>query len=117
MRESKESLRDLRESIMNLRDTWSETREIIQKLSARQALQRAFNQSHFLMSVARMLGARKMEIVARRVEDLLRLAKRRQNVLTLDFVEYLDKCVNGVQTLFDEFTTGDHDGYRSPRFL
>ena len=105
MRESKESLRDLRELIMNLRDAWSETGNNT-KAFGQAPLQRAFNQSHFLMSVARMLGARKMEIVARRVEDLLRLAKRRQKVLTLDFVEYLDKCVNGVQTLFDEFTTG-----------
>lgn len=105
MRESKESLRDLRESIMNLRETLSAkeaaTRDIWQT-----SLQRAFNQSHFLMSVARMLGARKMEIVARRVEDLLRVAKRRQNVVTREFLDNLDKGVNGVQSLLDEFTSG-----------
>ncbi len=100
MRESKESLRDLRESIMNLRETLSARGETTEEL-----LQRAFNQSHFLMSVARMLGARKMEIVARRVEDLLRVAKRRPNVVTRKFVDYLEHGANGVQALFDEFTS------------
>lgn len=105
MRESKESLRDLRDSIMNLRDTLSDTGKKTDGLS-QAALQRAFNQSHFLMSVARMLGARKMEIVARRVEDLLRVAKRGQTPLTLKFVDYLDHGTNGVQLLLDEFTSG-----------
>ncbi len=66
MRESKESLRDLCQSIVELRNTLgamgATTEGVVQTL-----LQRAFNQSHFLMSVARMLGARKMERVARRV--------------------------------------------------
>ncbi len=104
MRESKESLRDLRQSIMNLREMLSATGEKAEDCG-RVELQRAFNQSHFLMSVARMLGARKMEIVARRVEDLLRVAKRGQNVVTLKLVDHLDRGVNGVQTLLDEFTT------------
>jgi len=105
MRESKESLRDLRESIVILRETLGDSSDNSDDLG-QVTLQRAFNQSHFLMSVARMLGARKMEIVARRVEDLLRVAKRGQNVLTLEFVDYLDHGVNGVQALLDEFTTG-----------
>ena len=105
MREGKESFRDLREAIMNLREVLSTTRETT-KDAAQTLLQRAFNQSHFLMSVARMLGARKMEIVARRVEDLLREAKRGQKVVTLNFVAYLDHGVNGVQALLEEFTTG-----------
>ena len=105
MRESKESLRDLRESIMNLREMLSATGEKTEDFGGA-ALQRAFKQSHFLMSVARMLGARKMEMVARRVEDLLRVAKRGQNVVTLQLVDYLDHGVNGVQALLDEFTTG-----------
>jgi two-component system chemotaxis sensor kinase CheA len=53
-----------------------------------------------------MLGARKMEIVARRVEDLLRVAKQGQKVLTREFIDYLDHGVNGVQSLLEEFTTG-----------
>ncbi len=105
MRESKESLRDLRESIMSVRDTLGGTGDKTEDLG-QAALQRAFNQAHFLMSAARMLGARKMEIVARRVEDLLRVAKRGKNVLTLEFVDYLDHGVNGVQALLEEFTTG-----------
>ena len=104
IRESKESLRDLRQSIVELRNTLGAmgdtTEDGVQTL-----LQRAFNQSHFLMSVARMLGAQKMERVARRVEDLLRLAKRGQSVLTLDFIDDLDRGVNGVQALSDEHTT------------
>jgi len=105
MRESKESLRDLRESILNLREALGHSQDNAED-SGQVILQRAFNQSHFLMSVARMLGARKMEIVARRVEDFLRVAKRRQSVLTKEYVNYLDQGVNGVQALFDEFTTG-----------
>lgn len=105
MRESKESLRDLRESVGSLGDALNDTGDKTEGF-AQAVLQRAFNQSHFLMSVARMLGARKMEIVARRVEDLLRVAKRGQNVLTLEFVDYLDHGVNGVQALLEEFTTG-----------
>ena len=105
MRESKESLRDLRESIMALRGELSATGGTPDDCG-KAALQKSFNQAHFLMSVARMLGARKMEIVARRVEDLLRLAKSRQNVLTEKFVDNLDHGVKGVQALFDEFTTG-----------
>ena len=103
-RESKESLRDLRESITNLRETLSGTGDQVE-VSGQATLQKAFNQAHFLMSVARMLGARKMEIVARRVEDLLRGAKRGQKVLTIDFVDYLDQGINGVQALLEEFTT------------
>ncbi len=103
-RESKESLRDLRESITNLREMLGATGDE-QERSSQTTLQKAFNQAHFLMSVARMLGARKMEIVARRVEDLLRVAKRGQKVLTLEFVDYLDKGINGVQALLEEFTT------------
>ncbi|MGV7227648.1 MAG: chemotaxis protein CheW [Nitrospirales bacterium] len=105
MRESKESLRDLRESIMNLRDAWSETGNNT-KAFGQALLQRAFNQSHFLMSVARMLGARKMEIVARRVEDLLRLTKQGQNVLTAELVDCLGQGVDAIQQLLDEFTMG-----------
>jgi len=121
MRESKESLRELRESIMSARDTLSDTGDKTEGFG-QAALQRAFNQSHFLMSVARMLGARKMEIVARRVEDLLRLAKRGQDVLTLEFVDSLDHGVNGVQALLDEFTTGattdiDPNGFFDERAL
>ncbi len=103
-RESKESLRDLRESIMKLGETLNNSRDNNED-SGLALLQRAFNQAHFLMSVARMLGARKMEVVARRVEDLLRLAKRGQNVLTAKFIENLEYGVNGVQALFEEFTT------------
>ncbi len=105
MRESKESLRDLREAIINLREVLSATTETT-KDAAQTLLQRAFNQSHFLMSVARMLGSRRMEMVARWVEDLLRVAKRGQNVVTLNFVDYLDHGVNGVQALLEEFTAG-----------
>ncbi len=105
IRESKDSLRDFRESILKLRDTLSDTGDKTEGFG-QAALQRAFDQSHFLMSVARMLGARKMEIVARRVEDLLRAAKQGQDVVTLEFVDYLDHGVNGVQALLDEFTTG-----------
>ncbi|MEX2491571.1 MAG: chemotaxis protein CheW [Nitrospirales bacterium] len=105
MRESKESLRDLRESIVNLRETLGDSTENPEDFG-QVTLQRAFNQSHFLMSVARMLGARKMEIVARRVEDLLRVVKRGQNVLTLEIIDYLDHGVNGVQALLDEFMRG-----------
>ncbi len=103
-RESKESLRDLRESISHLRETLSRPGDQTER-NGQATLQKAFNQSHFLMSVARMLGARKMEIVARRVEDLLRGAKRGQKALTLEFVDYLDKGMNGVQALLEEFTT------------
>ncbi len=103
-RESKESLNDLRESITHLREMLSSTGDQTER-SVQATLQKAFNQSHFLMSVARMLGARKMEIVARRVEDLLRGAKRGQKVLTLEFVDYLDQGMNGVQALLEEFTT------------
>ena len=104
-RESKESLRDLRESISNLRGSLRDTGDKAED-SGRAGLQKAFNQAHFLMSVARMLGARKMEIVARYVEDLLRLAKQGQNVLTLEFIDKLDHSVTGVQAFFDECTTG-----------
>ena len=103
-RESKESLRDLRESITTLREMFSGTGEQTAKQS-QVLIEKAFNQSHFLMSVARMLGARKMEIVARRVEDLLRGAKRTQKALTLQLVDYLDRGVNGVQALLEEFIT------------
>ncbi len=104
-RESKESLRDLRESISNLREILSDSSNKSEGF-AQATLQKAFNQSHFLMSVARMLGARNMELVARRVEDLLRVAKRSQNVLTIQYVDSLDHGINGVQLLFDEFTMG-----------
>ncbi len=103
-RESKESLRDLRESIANLRESLGGTGNQTER-NGQATLQKAFNQAHFLMSVARMLGARKMEIVARRVEDLLRGAKRGQKILTLELVDYLDKGINGVQALLEEFTT------------
>ena len=105
IRESKESFRDLREAIAPLRDSSSATGDNTESFG-QAALQKAFNQSHFLMSVARMLGARKMEIVARRVEDLLRLARQEQNVLTRGFVKSLDHGINGIQALFDEWTTG-----------
>ncbi len=105
MRESKESLKDLRESLVNVRGHFYDTGDRKDD-SGLTALQKAFNQAHFLMSVARMLGARKMEIVARRVEDLLRLAKRGPNVLTEKFIDNLDQGINGVHVLFAEFTTG-----------
>ena len=105
MRESKESLRDLRESIRSVRDVLGAKGDKAEGFG-QAALQKAFNQSHFLMSAARMLGARKMEMVARRVEDLLRVAKRGQHVLTLEFVDCLDQGVNGVQALLEEFITG-----------
>ena len=105
LRESKESLRDLHESIMGLRGTLSD-KVGSRDGSSQEVLEGAFKQSHFLMSVARMLGARKMEIVARRVEDLLRLTKRGQNVLTPALVDCLDQGVDAIQQLLDEFTMG-----------
>ena len=116
MRESKESLRDLRESILKLREALTPSKDD-EENSGQVILQRAFNQSHFLMSVARMLGARKMEIVARRVEDLLRVVKRKSNLLTREYVTYLEKGVNGVQALFDEFTTGTETDFDPIQFL
>ena len=103
-RESKESLRDLRESIMNLRGTLGGKNDKSEEFTLA-VLEKAFNQAHFLMSVARMLGARKMEIVARRVEDLLRFARRGQKMLTEKFMDNLDHGINGVQALLEEFTT------------
>ncbi len=105
MKESKVSLRELRESVMILRGHVGDEDDLADD-TCLTALQKAFNQAHFLMSVARMLGARKMEIVARRVEDFLRLAKHGKNELTVNFVDSLDHGLNGIQALFDEFSTG-----------
>jgi len=105
MRESKESLKGLRDAIMSLRETLNDWEEKPEGF-AQATLQRAFNQSHFLMSVARMLGARKMEVVARRVEDLLRVAKRGQRAVSLEFIDYLEHGAQGVQVLFEECTSG-----------
>jgi two-component system chemotaxis sensor kinase CheA len=105
LRESKESLQNLHESIRGLRGTLSD-KVGSRDGSSQEVLEGAFKQSHFLMSVARMLGARKMEIVARRVEDLLRLTKRGQNVLTTELVDCLDQGVDAIQQLLDEFTMG-----------
>jgi len=116
MRESKESLRDLRDSIMNLRKTVIHSKDD-EEDSGQVILQRAFNQSHFLMSVARMLGARKMEIVARRVEDLLRVVKQKPTILTPEYVNFLEQGVNGVQVLFDEFTAGTETDIDPLKFL
>ena len=103
-RESKESLKDLRESIMKVRGALG-NKEAQSEGATVAALEKAFNQAHFLMSVARMLGARKMEIVARRVEDLLHFARQGKNVLTEKFIDHLDHGINGIQVLFEEFTT------------
>ena len=103
-------------SILKLREALTPSKDD-EENSGQVILQRAFNQSHFLMSVARMLGARKMEIVARRVEDLLRVVKRKSNLLTREYVTYLEKGVNGVQALFDEFTTGTETDFDPIQFL